>query len=489
MKGTAMSSCSKRSAAVPARVLIAGGGVSGRGCARILHQLGSVVTLADANPDTRAQVATELGIATVAPAELTFATNADEREFDLVVTSPGWRPDSPLLVDAQQAGYEVIGDVELAYRLDQAEVFGPRRRWLAITGTNGKTTTTGMVAAIMQADSVRTGQRARAVGNIGASLFDALGATERIDVIVAELSSFQLHWAPTLHCEVGALLNLAEDHLDWHGSFAAYAADKARILRADTAVVGIDDDTVRDIAQRVVATADAGQSEPATMVAFSAQSPQTLSGWGSGVGFENGHIVAEEVLASAEGIEPAGLAGILDATAAAAIARAAGATPASIAQGLAGYRVAGHRGAIVHVAGGINFVDNSKATNPHAADAALEGLNNVIWLAGGQLKGADIDPVVKTHHHRLKAAVVLGVDRVEVAESIAKHASDLPMTVIDDCEPARAMEKAVRAAIDYAVAGDTILLAPAAASLDMYTGMAQRGDMFKAAAHKLLPAT
>ncbi|EFM43218.1 Mur ligase middle domain protein [Corynebacterium accolens ATCC 49726] len=197
------------------RVLVAGAGVSGRGCVAMLARLGVDTTVADSNAAALAALAEEFGVATAS------TDTPAPGDYDLVVTSPGWRPDSALLDSFQAAGVGVIGDVELAYRLDRAEVFGPQRTWLVVTGTNGKTTTTGMLTKIMQADTARSGLRAQAVGNIGVSLFDALTATPRVDILCAELSSFQLHWSSELRPDVGVLLNVAEDHLDWHGSFDA----------------------------------------------------------------------------------------------------------------------------------------------------------------------------------------------------------------------------------------------------------------------------
>lgn len=450
------------------RVLVAGAGVSGRGCVAMLARLGVDTTVADSNELALQALADDYGVATVS------AESAAQGDFDLVVTSPGWRPDSPLLVAFQDAGVEVIGDVELAYRLDRAGVFGAPRTWLVVTGTNGKTTTTGMLAQIMLADAARTGQRALAVGNIGVSLFDALTATPRVDVLCAELSSFQLHWSSQLRPDVGVLLNLAEDHLDWHGSFDAYARAKAKVLSGEAAVVGKDD-----------AAALSYAAGTARVYGFTAAEPEQGE-----VGVSARRLVSRlaagcEDLASAEGIEPAGLAGVLDAAAAASVARLAGAAPQSVEVGLSAYTVAGHRGAVVHQASGISFIDNSKATNPHAADAALKGLNSVVWIAGGQLKGAEVDGLVAKHAAQIKAAVVMGVDRQEIAHALAAHAPHAAVDVIESQDPAAAMNAAVEAALQHAEAGDTVLLAPAAASLDMYTGMAQRGDFFAAAAREL----
>ncbi|WP_293768717.1 UDP-N-acetylmuramoyl-L-alanine--D-glutamate ligase [uncultured Corynebacterium sp.] len=454
------------------RILIAGAGMSGLGCARLLAALGADLTVADDNAQHVAQLPAGVPSMTTAEAQGAAAT------FDIVVTSPGWRPDSPLLVAAAHAGIPVIGDVELAYRLDRHQVFGSPRTWLVVTGTNGKTTTTGMLASIMAADAARTGKRALAVGNIGVSVYDALADTERVDVLVAELSSFQLHWSSELTPDVGVLLNLADDHLDWHGSFEAYALAKAKVLSGANAVVGRDDEFVREYTDRMRA---AGLVAP-RVVGFTAQHPAVDE-----VGVDSGRLVSTldgspEPLCSVDGIEPAGISGVLDAAAAAAAALLAGALPESVAAGLSSYRVAGHRGAVVHEHAGVRYVDNSKATNPHAADAALAGLDSVVWVAGGQLKGAHVDQLIEDHAPRLKAAVLLGVDRRILADALAALAPQVPVTVIDETDPEAAMDAAVAAAVQHAGAGDTVLLAPAAASLDMYPGMGVRGDMFAAAA-------
>ena len=449
---------------LPRVVLVAGGGVSGRGCAAILRELGTDVTVADGNAHTREELASALDVKTIDPADVDFSAS----DYDMVVTSPGWRPDSQLLQQAAAAHIEVIGDVELAWRLDRAEVFGPPRTWLVVTGTNGKTTTTGMLAAMMQANEAVSGLRAAAAGNIGVSLFTALAAQPRVDILCVELSSFQLHWSNTLRPDVGTVLNLAEDHIDWHGSFEAYALDKAKALLGKVAVVGKDDPRVVDSAINI---------RPSGVVtSFSAGIPHD-----GGVGVINSEIVVgnpPQVLASAEGIEPAGIAGVLDACAAAAVAHAAGASAQAISAGLASYRVDAHRGEVVHKAAGIKFIDNSKATNPHAADAALAGLANVIWVAGGQLKGAEVDELIAAHHKQMKAVVLLGQDRDILARALKKHAPEIAVEVIEDTDGVEAMHQVVAAAIQHAGAGDTVLLAPAAASLDMYSGMSERGDLF-----------
>lgn len=454
-------------------VLVAGAGVSGMGTAKLLHKAGVFFAVADDNPENLEAVHAATGCRTMTTAEAAQRAT----EYPLTVTSPGWRPDSPLLRAARENDSLVIGDVELCFLLDQNSVFGPPRDWLVVTGTNGKTTTTGMLAGIMEEAAHYTGKRAAACGNIGIAVGDALLATPRIDVLVAELSSFQLHWSHDLTADAGVLLNLADDHIDWHGSFEAYAEAKAKVFGYSTAVAGIDDHHVRTYAEK------SGRDD---IIGFTLGEPQDNQ-----VGVIDGRIVSRigetpTPITLIDGIEPAGTAGTLDALAATAVAITRGATPEQIDRALHAYEVSGHRGAVVHHADGIDWIDNSKATNPHAADSALNGVDGkIVWIAGGQLKGAEIDDLVREHAHQFRAVAVLGVDREEIAASVDKHAPGVPVFVTDSTDPRGAMEELVQFAAQQAQAGDCVILAPAAASLDMYSGMAQRGNLFADAARAL----
>lgn len=440
-------------------VLVTGAGISGVGIARLLADLNVDVLIADTNETARDRAMEVADVAGIHPDQAL----AELSRFSCVVTSPGWRPDTPLLRAAQAVGLEVLGDVELCYRLDRASVFGPPRTWMVVTGTNGKTTTTSMLASIMQ----HAGYQAEAVGNIGVSVAEAVSAPQRIDVLVAELSSFQLHWSSQLVPDVGVLLNLAEDHIDWHGSMAAYAAAKAKVLAAPLAIAGLDDALV----QQYVTT---------PVMGFTMHPPQVGQ-----VGVSNGTIVdnlygTPRNIVPVAGLEPPGPAGIYDALAAtaAAVALVPDLQPLVIAQALQSFKVAGHRGQQVAEARGIVAIDNSKATNPHAADSALAGHDSVIWVAGGQLKGAEVDDLIARHAHRLKAVALMGVDRNIIRESVEKHAPGVPIFVTDDTDPQSAMDAVCAWAVTQASSGDAIVLAPAAASLDMYTGMGQRGVLF-----------
>lgn len=445
-------------------LMVVGGGVTGRSVLGLLRSFDNPLIVVDDNPTVRQQCEA------LQPGRIRGLSVEEAGEaldgVDLVITSPGWRPDTPLFHRAEDRQVDVIGDVELAWRLDQSGAFGEPRRWLGVTGTNGKSTTTAMLAAMMR----RVDPRALAVGNIGMAVTEALQSPERVNTLVVELSSFQLHWCSTLAPEAGVYLNLAEDHLDWHGGFRAYAMDKTKVLAAHKAFAGVDDENLRTLLRSEqlldgVTGFTAGEPEPGQ------------------VGVRGGMIVdrtgAEDVeLAPIEGIDPPGPAGVLDALAAAAMAYHCGVPPEDIAAALADFHVAGHRGQVVADIDGIRAIDNSKATNPHAADAALAGVENILWFAGGQLKGADVHELIAKHASRMKAAFVLGIDRQEIVDALQALAPEVRVVSTESTDPEQAMRDLVLASREIARPGDTLVLAPAAASLDMYRGMGHRGDIF-----------
>lgn len=469
-----------------APVLIAGARVTGRAILAALTRFGARPALCDDDAAMLRPYA-ERGIATVDPGLAAQRVG----DYALVVTSPGFPPTTPLLVAASTAGVPVWGDVELAWRLDAAGHYGPPRRWLVVTGTNGKTTTTSMLHAML----IAGGRRSVLCGNIGSPVLDVLD--EPADVLAVELSSFQLHWAPSLRPAAGVVLNIAEDHLDWHGSMAAYTADKARALTGRVAVVGLDDAR----AAALLPTA------PAPLrVGFRLGEPARGE-----LGVRDGRLIdrafADDlVLLRAGSIPVPGPVGVLDALAAAALARSVGVPPAAIAEAISSFRVGRHRSEVVAVADGITYVDDSKATNPHAAEASVLAYPRVVWVAGGLLKGASVDAEVARMAPRLVGAVLIGRDRREVAEALSRHAPDVPVVQVETGEDVdvhatavvsgtdvtdvndtggkpgdRVMTAAVTAARELARPGDTVLLAPAGASFDQFSGYAERGDAFAAA--------
>lgn len=446
------------------KVLVAGAGVTGRSAAEALLAAGAEVVVTDSSPERLAALETLLeGV------ELVPGLTEPPAGTSLVVTSPGWQPSSPLLAAAASAGIEVIGEVELAWRM-AAELADPPV-WLAVTGTNGKTTTVGMLESILHA----AGADAVACGNVGLPVVDALLAGRR--VLAVELSSFQLHWAPSVRPQAGALLNLAEDHLDWHGGMKPYAQAKARILTGEVAIGWLDDDLVVDLLR---------ESPARDRVGFTLEEPAAGQ-----LGVRDGWLVDrafadDEPLIEVSKIRPAGPPGIADALAATALARAYGVPSEAVREGLEKFEPAAHRAVLVAVDGAdIQYVNDSKATNPHAAVASLRAFDSVVWIAGGLLKGASVEEMVRAEAHRLRGAVLIGQDRQVIADALARHAPNVPVRVLDtgDDEP---MTVAVRAAQELARPGDTVLLAPAAASMDMFTDYAHRGQAFTAAVQELI---
>lgn len=467
-----------------ARVLVLGAGVSGPGAVRILHALGAEPVVADSRPEAVELLRGALpdgvtctGVGLDRAAEMLVDTGPDR--VDLVVTSPGWRPDSPLLRTAAEAGLELWGDVELAWRADAAGRFGPPRTWLAVTGTNGKTTTTSMLEAIC----LEAGMAVRACGNIGLPVTEVLLAEPRVEVLAAELSSFQLHWAPGCRPDVGVVLNVAEDHLDWHGSMEAYAAAKAQVLTGRVAVAGAED----EIASRLLAAAPAPTRIGVRLGAPGAGEFGVIDGvLTARIGEQEGDD-DEVALLPAVDVRPPGPAGILDALSAAAVAMSVGARPEHVAAALRGFTVAAHRAELVDTVDDVRYVDDSKATNPHAARTSLLAGGTMVWVAGGLLKGADVDPLVAEVSHVLRGVVLIGRDRGRIAEALSRHAPGVPVVELasgdDDGaaapdEPQQTMDRAVAEAARMATGGDTVLLAPAAASMDMFTDYGHRGRSF-----------
>jgi UDP-N-acetylmuramoylalanine--D-glutamate ligase len=468
------------------RVCVAGLGVSGLPAARTLAALGARVTVVDARDGGEQQRAAAelegLGVAVILgdrPGEgAALLASLLPGGLDLVVTSPGWRPDAPLLAAAATAGIPVLGDVEFAWRLRPALPGGGRQQWLAVTGTNGKTTTVRMLACMLTA----AGYRAAAVGNVGTSVVDAVTAADPCPVLAVELSSFQLHWSVSVAPAAAVVLNVAGHHLDWHGDIESYAADKGRIYAPGTVAVCNADDarTCR------LAAAAAGV---ARTVAFRRDAP------GPGeLGVAGGFLVDRAFgdgvrLAAVSDVRPAAPHNVADALAAAALARAHGAAPEAIRDGLRAFQPDPHRITLIAQVRGVDYVDDSKATNPHAAAAALAAFPSVVWIAGGLFKGADhdIEDLVGAAAPRLRGVVLLGADRAKIRHALARHAPDVPVVEAADTDTG-VMDRVVAEAARLAVPGDTVLLAPAAQSFDMFRDYPARGDAFADAVRALAQA-
>ncbi|HTY72877.1 MAG TPA: UDP-N-acetylmuramoyl-L-alanine--D-glutamate ligase [Actinomycetes bacterium] len=461
-----------------ARVLVAGVGVSGFAAADALLRRGARVVVVDrseAGPTSE-----RAGVLEVLGADVRLGAGAIEAVPDaitLVVASPGWRPDAPLLVAAEAAGIPVWSEIELAWHL-RPEGAAP---WLALTGTNGKTTTVEMLAAML----VASGKRAVAAGNVGLALVDAVTAEQPYDVIAVELSSFQLHRTFSMSALASAVLNIAEDHVDWHSSMEAYARDKGRIYqRAQVACVY---NVADPWTERLVVEADV--VEGCRAIGFTLGVPSVgMVGVVDDIlvdrAFVEERATSAAELATLRDVIPNAPHNVANALAAAALARAYGVPPVAVRDGLRGFRPGHHRIELVAVVDGVSYVDDSKATNPHAAAASLRAYDSVVWIAGGLVKGATFDELVPAVRSRLRGVVVLGADRAVIADALARHAPEVPVVDVASTET-DVMTDVVRRAAALARPGDTVLLAPAAASMDLFRDYAHRGDAFAEAVRAL----
>ncbi|MGN6130402.1 MAG: UDP-N-acetylmuramoyl-L-alanine--D-glutamate ligase [Nocardioidaceae bacterium] len=461
------------------RVVVIGVGVSGLAAADNLLHVGATVTvLAESATDEQRERAALLEMLGADIHIGTGAASALPEHVHLVVTSPGVPPTASVLTAAAARGIPVWGEVELAWRLRDPEHPGA---WLCVTGTNGKTTTVEMLDAILRSH----GSHSIACGNVGLPIVEAVMDPEPYDVYAVELSSFQLHYTRTMAAQSAAVLNVAEDHLDWYPSFEAYAQDKGRIYE------GVERACVYNLADPVTEqlVRDADVVEGARAIGFTLGVP--------GVGMVG---VVDDVLAdrafieerdrnAAELCQVADLASpaphfVANALAAAALARSHGVSTLAVREGLRGFRPGAHRITEVAVVDGVRYVDDSKATNPHAAKSSLVAYDSVVWVAGGLAKGASFDALVSEVRDRLRGVVLLGRDRAVIADALARHAPEVPVIEVTEADTS-VMDRVVGAAAELARPGDTVLLAPGCASMDMFANYGARGDAFAEAVGRL----
>jgi UDP-N-acetylmuramoylalanine--D-glutamate ligase len=475
------------------RVVVFGLGVTGFSVADTLVELGAeVLVVGGAGDDERRALLRVIGAGFVEQGDQAVVpTELAGFGAELVVTSPGYPPHHALHMWARERSLTVWGDIELAWRL-RDKVVGPEGRpaeWILVTGTNGKTTTTQLTATML----VAGGRRAAPAGNIGIPVLDAIRDPAGFEALVIELSSHQLHWMPGGGSVVplaAVCLNLADDHLEWHGSAAAYRDAKAKVYDGVrvACVYNLADEATRAMVE------DAEVQEGARAIGFGLGVPGP-----SDLGLVDGILVDRAFLqerrtsalelATIDDLRGAGLdsphmtANVL---AAAALARAAGVEPGAVREAVRAFRVGAHRNERIAEADGIVWVDDSKATNTHAAQASLAAYPSVVWIAGGLLKGIDPEPLVRRHAERLRAAVLIGADRAALRAAFARHAPGVTVVEVDATETDSVMPSAVRAAASLAQPGDAVLLAPAAASMDQFVDYADRGARFDRAVREHL---
>ena len=432
------------------KILVLGLGVSGRSAASFCAARGAEVVAADEREPSAIEGVDAVGGAVELALGAPFPDPAD---FDLVVPSPG--------VPAERyrdRARRVWGDVELAYRALSIPI-------IAITGTNGKSTTTLLAEAMLRA----AGFRARAAGNLGTPALDLVG--EGLDFAVLEVSSFQLETTEAFRPAIAAVLNITPDHLDRHGSLAAYASAKARIVArqeaCDVAVLNFDDPRTRALATET----------KARVIPYRCSGPAPGGAWLDTGAVVLSHESGSTTRVSLDGMHLAGAHNLENAVAALTIVTAAGADPSRAAAALASFSGLPHRSEVVGRHGGVTWVNDSKATNAGAAMRALAGFAEpVIWIAGGRDKGLDFSELADVAAERIRAAVLIG-------EAAGKLETALAGRV--EVRTAASLEEAVGFASSLAGDGGVVLLAPACASQDQFQDFAERGDRFRRAVKRL----
>lgn len=455
------------------RATVAGLGRSGFAAADALLRVGASVDVIDSGTGDdlreRAQILDTLG------AHVDLGAGPDRRvDGDLLVPSPGLAPDHCWIAGATAP--VVWSGEQLAWQLRPVGV-----PWLTVTGTNGKTTTVQLLDTILRA----AGHRSAAVGNIGTPLVEAVFADPLPEVLVVELSSFQLHFTPEIHAHSSVLLNIADDHLDWHGSRDAYVAAKARIFHGTERTIVYNHDEPET--ERLAEEADVVDGCRAVGITLGIPA-RAMLGVVDGVLVDRAFVAerqthAVEIVAE-EDLHLPGRHNVQNVLAAAALARSFGVSIGDVAAALTTFQLDAHRGELVAVVDEVRFVDNSKATNVHAADVALASEEHVVWVAGGLAKGGRFDDLVRRHRRRLRAVVLMGRDRSRIGDAMRRHAPEVPVIEVPDGET-DPMDHAVRAAAAAAVAHDTVLLAPACASMDQFTDYQARGRAFQQAVTRL----
>ncbi len=459
------------------KVAVVGLGKTGFSVADTLGELGSklLVVAESAAPETL-EILDVLGVECVVDqsSEVLQAAMVSF-EPDLVVVSPGVRPSSSIVEGVKSLAIPIWTDVDLAWRLKDR--FGEGQEWICITGTNGKTTTTEITEAMFLA----AGVRAVACGNIGKPILDCIRDPAEFEVLVVELSSFQLHYLDRIEPFSSAVLNVAHDHLDWHGSFENYRGAKGRMYENTKAacVYNLEDKTTEDLVQA------ADVREGARAIGFGLSAPAR-----SNVGYVENLLVDRAFLEERadKALEIANLEdfsgfGVLtphllsNIAAATALARSYGVAPGDCRSALRSFSVSAHRIELVGEISGVRYINDSKATNAHAASASLRSFENVVWILGGLLKGVDISELIGQFGPTLRGAVVIGLDRAEIREAFSLLAPKVPVVEIQEGD--QVMNRAVSAASSLAQSGDVVLLAPAAASMDQFSNYQERGDIFR----------
>ena len=458
------------------QVCVVGLGVAGYAAADALMQVGANVRVLDSSDSAAVRAKGDV----LATLGADVRTGLDGRlgsaldGCDLMVVSPGLPPQHAWITECLERSIPVWGELELAWRLRPSVDPAP---WLCVTGTNGKTTATLMLDSMLRAG----GYSSVAAGNIGTSLVDVV-MHDSPDVIAVEVGAPQLPFVTSMSPLASVCINIAPDHIDHFGSYDSYWSAKARVyhLTQTAAVFNADEPDTRAMVE------DADVIDGCRAIGITLSTPSIgMLGVVDGLLVDRAFIddrrERAQELASVADVQPAAPHNVVNALAAAALARAFGVAPAAVRDGLRTFVPAHHRIIDVGTVAGVRFVDDSKATNAHAALASVAAYPSVVWIAGGLAKGQDFDDLVQRIAPRLRGVVLLGRDRAVIAEALSRHAPEVPVVEVDRTDTG-VMETVVDLALQHAQAGDTVLLAPGCASWDMFRDYAQRGELFAAAA-------
>jgi UDP-N-acetylmuramoylalanine--D-glutamate ligase len=445
-----------------AQLLVLGGGVTGRSVAQVLSNMGAEVSIFDENESSSFE------FARVTINELSNINWA------AAVVSPGWRPSHPVIADLRNREIPLLNEIDLAWEIKQQ--VAPEQKWLAVTGTNGKTTTVELTESILKA----AGINAFACGNVGTPVIDAVTSEQKYDYLILELSSFQLHWSESAEFVAGSILNIALDHIDWHGSYSEYAKSKLDLLsRSVTAILNGDDAEV----------VEGSQHWQGRKVFYTLQTPKPGE-----IGLVEDLLVDRAFVADPmeaamfcelNEVQPTAPHSVSNALAAAGLARAIGIDNEVIRSAIKKFRPGRHRIELVLEQNGIRWIDDSKATNPHAAQASVMSELSVVWIAGGLAKGAEMSDLIAQVGSRLRAVVLIGTDRELIAHELQSNFPNVSLVRVDP-KPGHDrsssdndfMNQIVTEAKHLAQSGDAVLLAPACASMDQFLSYGDRGDRF-----------
>jgi len=395
----------------------------------------------------------------------------------LAIISPGWKPDHPVIEEIRARGIPHLSEIDFAWEMKRQ--IAPEQRWIGLSGTNGKTTTIQMVENIMRS----AGVAGVACGNVGRTVIESI--TPEIDILAIELSSFQIDWSELPRFEAIALLNISPDHIDWHGSFDRYRDAKLKLISlSKRSFINISDATLSRSWPELTTASNSD------LIPFHLGSPASGE-----IGLVEDLIVDRalvddpmnaEVLVEVAVLPSSASHNVSNAMAAAALSKAIGIGADAITRGLATFVLDQHRLQVIGESKGVTWVDDSKATNPHAAMAAIFSFPSVIWIAGGLAKGASMDELVRATSSRVRAAILVGRDAPLIRAALEELNPSVKIVEVGATQGREVMREAVTFAKNLASRGDTVLLAPACASMDQFTSYKERGDLFQGAVKELV---